>query len=73
MKRIKNSKERRKTNKNNNDINENIKIILKIFEIGLIFDFLPTPAIKRLLTSSRLLLSFRGKYTYHIIISYNSN
>ena len=71
MKRIKNSKKRRETK--NNDINENIKIILKILEIGLIFNFLPTSAIKRLLTSSHLLLSFRGKYIYHIIILYNSN
>jgi hypothetical protein len=41
-----------------NDINDNI--ILRVLEVGLVFDYIHTVGIIKLLTSSRILLNFRG-------------
>jgi hypothetical protein len=44
-----------------NDNGSNLKLILKILlEIGIIFEYLDTRSIGRLLTSSRALLSVKG-------------
>jgi len=48
-------------NDNNNDNDSNLKLILRILlEIGIIFEYLDTRSIGRLLTSSRALLNVKG-------------
>ena len=53
----------------NNDVNDNVEMIIRILEIGLIFGFLKTIAIKQLLTSNRALLNFRGMFNVNIMYS----
>lgn len=42
------------------NVNDHVEMIIRILEIGLIFEFLNTIDIKRLLSSSHGLRNFRG-------------
>jgi len=59
--------------KSNDNGSDSIKVILRLLEVGLIFEYLQTIGIISMLTSSRQLLCFEGMFHIHHFIYHINN